>query len=318
MMNFDDATIQLFQLQAATNTVYKQYVKLLGIDPAQVKQPSQIPFLPIEFFKTHRIILEKLSVEAEFTSSGTSNTTTSTHYVHQLSVYEQSFFNAFEYFYGSPENYAILGLLPSYLERSGSSLVYMVEKLIQRSNKEKSVFYLNQFAALLQTLQALEHNQQPYILVGVTYALLDLAQEASNLNLPPLKHAIIMETGGMKGRRKEMVKEEMHAVLKQSFGVSTIHSEYGMTELLSQAYSKGEGIFQSPPSMRVVIRDVNDPFELLPIGRTGALNVIDLSNKYSCSFIATQDLGRILNANADFEVLGRFDNSDMRGCNLMY
>ena len=194
----------------------------------------------------------------------------------------------------------------------------MVEKLIQRSNKEKSGFYLNQFAALLQTLQALEHNQQPYILVGVTYALLDLAQEASNLNLPPLKHAIIMETGGMKGRRKEMVKEEMHAVLKQSFGVSTIHSEYGMTELLSQAYSKGEGIFQSPPSMRVVIRDVNDPFELLPIGRTGALNVIDLSNKYSCSFIATQDLGRILNANADFEVLGRFDNSDMRGCNLMY
>jgi len=314
--SFIRISLEVFNYQAKHNAVYREYIERLHIKPDNVLQLNQIPFLPVEFFKTHKVSTTVNEIEIQFESSGTTSSVQSKHYVHSLNLYEQSFINAFRKFYGAPEEYVFLALLPSYLERSGSSLVYMADKLIGLSKKSDSGFYLHNLNELLKKITELEKAGQKYILLGVTYALLDLAEEAAKLKLPALKHATVMETGGMKGKRKELVKEELHAILKKSFGISTVHSEYGMTELLSQAYSKGDGLFSCPPWMRILIRDTNDPFRFVDQHKTGGINIIDLANIYSCSFIATQDLGKLHSQNI-FEVLGRFDNSDLRGCNLL-
>lgn len=315
---FKQYALEVFRYQASGNDVYKSYLVALKVDPDSIMELDQIPFLPIEFFKTHQIIsgfpVPPLTshVSHLFTSSGTTGTIQSKHFVSDVSIYEKSYRKAFDYFYGPIEEYCLLALLPSYLERQGSSLVYMADDLIKKSKNPQSGFFLHQNNELIVLLKQLEQQKQKTILLGVTYALLDLA-EKQQFNL---KHTIIMETGGMKGKRKEMIREELHAVLSQGFGVNTIHSEYGMTELLSQAYSKGNGNFNCPPWMKVIIRDTNDPFSFLPPEKSGGINVIDLANINSCSFIATQDLGKKFSDNS-FEVLGRFDNSDIRGCNLL-
>ena len=319
---FNALALDIFRFQAKENEVYKQYVNTLKINIDNVSEIKQIPFLPIKFFKTH-VINSKSEIlnskSAVFTSSGTTGSIQSKHYVNDVSIYEKSYLEAFELFYGNIEDYAIFALLPSYLERDGSSLIYMVNDLIVKSKNGHSRFYLNNIDEMVGCLKLREHflskpenANKKNILIGVTYALLDLI-EKQQFNL---KHTIVMETGGMKGKRKEMVREELHDILCKGFGVTEIHSEYGMTELLSQAYSKGNGIFNCPPWMKVMIRDTNDPFSFLPDNKTGGINVIDLANIYSCSFIATQDLGKIIGDNS-FEVLGRFDNSDIRGCNLL-
>ena len=313
---FDLIALDVFYYQAQSNPVYAEYLELLKIKPKTVKKLSDIPFLPISFFKTHEVVCKGKAIEATFLSSGTTGVANSKHHVSSLAIYEDSFTKGFEKFYGKPEEYVFLALLPSYLERTGSSLVYMANKLIKLSGHKESGFYLDNTDELIKKMTELEKVGQKYILLGVTYALLDLAEKAHNEKLPALKHAIVMETGGMKGTRKEMVKEEVHTLLKQAFGLDEIHSEYGMTELLSQSYSTAKGIFSSPPWMRVLIRDTNDPFRLLGENKSGGINIIDLANIYSCSFIATQDLGKLHPGNK-FEVLGRFDNSDLRGCNLM-
>ncbi len=315
---FKQLALKVFKYQATENEIYKQYVNGLNINTDTITELEQIPFLPIEFFKTHRIISNiqhPTSNNQIFTSSGTTGTTQSKHYVSDISVYETSYRKAFEHFYGNIEDYCILALLPSYLEREGSSLIYMVDDLIKKSKHPQSGFYLNNYEDLIVGLKKLKN--QRTILIGVTYALLDLAE------LLPFKGSkgdsnqlIIMETGGMKGKRKEMVREELHAVLCKNFGVKHIHSEYGMTELLSQAYSKRNGVFNCPPWMRILIRDTNDPFTIFPFNKSGGINIIDFANIYSCSFIATLDLGKLIDENS-FEVLGRFDNSDIRGCNLL-
>ncbi len=279
--------------------------------PTSVKKIENIPFLPIQFFKSHRVISKSVSETITFASSGTTGNLTSKHYVSDLKLYENSFLKAFELIYGKPSQYAILALLPSYLERGGSSLVYMAASLIETSDIEHSGFYLNDTKALIEKLILLESINQKTILLGVSYALLDLIEEQNF----KLKNTIIMETGGMKGKRKELVKDELHSILQNGFGVDRIHSEYGMTELLSQAYSKGQGVFHTPPWMKILTRDTEDALSFVK-GKTGGINVIDLANLYSCSFIATQDLGRI-REDGSFEVLGRFDASDIRGCNLM-
>jgi len=309
---FEVLALDAFHFQYQHLAVYRAYCQSLKINPAHVKAVQQIPFLPVEFFKTHRVIADDLSVETIFTSSGTTGMETSKHLVHNLSVYENSFLKGFNHFYGSPSDYCILALLPSYLEREGSSLVYMANRLIQESGHPKSGFYLNNLSELAVTLQQLTNSQKPTLLLGVTYALLDLAEQFP-MQIP---NAIIMETGGMKGHRVELVKEAMHKQLQQAFGVTHIHSEYGMTELLSQGYSKGDGIFQTPPWMKIYIRDTYDPFSYLTAERNGGINVIDLANIYSCCFIETKDLGKT-HTDGTFSVLGRFDNSDIRGCNLM-
>lgn len=318
---FKELALAVFNYQAAQNEVYGQYLSGLSITPSAIKELDQIPFLPVEFFKTHKIVSEE-AVDPEytvFTSSGTMGSVQSKHYVADISIYEKSYLKGFELFYGNIEDYAIFALLPSYLERDGSSLIYMVEDLIARSKNEHSRFYLNDVDEMIgwlmlreSFLSRPENSGKKNILIGVTYALLDLV-EKQKLNL---KNTIIMETGGMKGKRKEMVREELHTVLCEGFGVDLIHSEYGMTELLSQAYSKGNGIFHCPPWMKIMIRDTNDPFSFLQEGKSGGINIIDLANIDSCSFIATQDLGK-KHSDTSFEVLGRFDNSDIRGCNLL-
>ncbi|MGQ0827686.1 MAG: LuxE/PaaK family acyltransferase [Bacteroidota bacterium] len=317
---FKEAALAVFKYQAAQNEVYKNYINTLKIDTAKVTELDLIPFLPIEFFKTHQIITsQKLPTTSYkiFTSSGTTGTKQSKHYVSDISVYESSYRKTFEHFYGNIEDYCILALLPSYMEREGSSLIYMADDLIKRSKHPQSGFYLNNYDELIIVLKQLK--DQKTILLGVTYALLDLAEKfsfpASSL-VPRPSSLIIMETGGMKGKRKEMVREELHGILCKSFKVDKIHSEYSMTELLSQAYSKGDGVFVCPTWMNILIRDSNDPFTFLPSNKTGGINVIDLANINSCSFIATQDLGKLLN-DGSFVVLGRFDNSDIRGCNLL-
>lgn len=310
---FKKIVLDIFRYQATENEVYRQYIKALKINVDNIKQLEQIPFLPIEFFKTHIIITDYRLQIADckiFTSSGTTGSIQSKHYVNDIRIYEKSYRKGFEYFYGNIEEYCILALLPSYLEREGSSLIYMMDDLIKKSKHPESGFYLNNYDELLLKLKQLQG--QKILLLGVTYALLDLV-EKKDLNL---KNTIIMETGGMKGKREELVREELHERLCKGFGVDVIHSEYGMTELLSQAYSKGNGVFTCPPWMKILIRDTNDPFTILPDNKTGGINVIDLANINSCSFIATQDLGRALSDNS-FEVLGRFDNSDIRGCNLL-
>lgn len=310
---FNHLALQVFQYQFKHNTIYQKYILSLKIDANLVQHYSQIPFLPIEFFKTKEVVCSQIEYNTVcFSSSGTTGQITSKHYVNDISVYENSFKKGFELFYGKPSDYCILALLPNYLERTGSSLVYMFDSLIKQSNHSLSGFYLNNLRDLTKTIEVLKQTKQKTILLGVTYALLDLA----DLNVELNDQFIVMETGGMKGRRKEMLKEELHQILKQKLNVSSVHSEYGMTELLSQAYSKQNGLFSCSPWMKVLIRDVNDPFSYVKNNKGGGVNVIDLANLHSCSFIETKDLGKF-NQNFDFEILGRFDNSDIRGCNLM-
>ena len=309
---FNTMAIAVFQYQYKFNPVYRQFCDLIEVQIDSINRFDQIPFLPIEFFKKRQVTCSSGSPEVVFSSSGTTSNRTSRHYVHDVTLYELSFRKAFEQFYGRPSDYCILALLPSYLERTGSSLIYMVNDLIASSKHPDSGFYLSNLPSLADKLRALEERGTKTLLIGVTFALMDL------LEVFPmkLKHTIVMETGGMKGRRKELVREELHSRLRKGFGLKTIHSEYGMTELLSQAYSKGEGIFTTPPWMKVLIRDTEDPLTLQGSGKTGGVNIIDLANFYSCSFIATQDLGR-LHPGGGFEILGRFDHSDIRGCNLL-
>lgn len=309
---FEKLTLKVFRFQYDNNLVYQEFCSLLKKDKTNVKRIEDIPFLPIQFFKSHEIISTTAPIKTTFTSSGTTGMSTSKHRVTDLSFYEESYRLAFKQFYGNIEDYVVLALLPSYLEREGSSLIYMVDDLIQLSNNPESGFYLNNYDELIDKLIRLDSEGQNVILIGVTYALLDLV-EKQKFNL---KNTIIMETGGMKGRRKEIIREELHKILCDGFGVPVIHSEYGMTELLSQAYSLGNGIFECPSWMKILIRDPEDALTLLPEGKTGGVNVIDLANINSCSFIATQDLGK-MTGNNSFEILGRFDNSDIRGCNLM-
>jgi len=310
--SFEALALDIFREQAICNDVFKQYINLLKIDVNAVDRIEKIPFLPISFFKTHQVYTSKDLPEKEFTSSGTTGQETSRHKVASLDLYKKSFLKGFKRVYGDPSNYNILGLLPSYAERKGSSLVYMVDKLISLSKKPHSGFFLYNYDELASTLNLLSKNNQPAILIGVTFALLDFADK-HKLNAPNL---IVMETGGMKGRRKELVRSEVHRIIQNAFGVDNVHSEYGMTELLSQAYSTGKGIFECPPWMRVLVRDPYDPFSLIGQNGSGALNIIDLANIYSCSFIQTDDLGRLVAPNK-FEVLGRMDGSQLRGCNLL-
>jgi len=310
--DFENYAISIFKHQAMHNQVYKQFLSHLKIDINTVKNFIEIPFLPIQFFKSHKILSNTNKIAQIFSSSGTTSNLTSKHYVSDISVYEKSYKKGFENFYGNIKDYTILALLPSYLEREGSSLIYMVNDLIEISDKPKSGFYLDDLSLLKKTLVDLDNKKEKVLLIGVSFALLDLI-EKYNFDL---KNTIIMETGGMKGRRKELIRRELHAKLKNGFGVEKIHSEYGMTELLSQAYSSGDGIFKTPPWMKILIRDSEDALQLLEHQKTGGINIIDLANINSCSFIATQDLGKTY-ANNSFEVLGRFDNSDIRGCNLL-
>lgn len=292
--------------------MYKKYCECLNIDAAAILHFSQIPFLPISFFKSHDVICENLNPQLIFTSSGTSGTATSRHLVADENLYVKSFMNCFTEFYGNVSKYCILALLPSYLERSGSSLIYMTEKLIEQSSHPMSGFFLHDHEELKKRMLILEKQNQPVILLGVTYALLDLFEDWDF----PLTNTIIMETGGMKGKRKEITREELYQFLQNKTSLRAIHAEYGMTELLSQAYSKKDGRFYCPSWMQVFIRDVNDPFSFVENGQTGCINMIDLANLYSCSFIATEDLGRKFD-DGSFEVLGRVDLSDVRGCNLL-
>lgn len=309
---FEDLAFKIFRYQFENNSVYRSFCDLLYKNPSDIKVIEDIPFLPIQFFKTHKIVSSKKFVEQVFTSSGTTGSLTSSHYVTDLDIYKNSFRKGFESFYGNISDYTILALLPSYLERTGSSLIYMVENWIKASQKPKSGFYLNNLSELKETLNELEEKGEKIILIGVSFALLDLV-EAYQFKL---KNTIIMETGGMKGRRQELIRDELHKILKNGFGVKDIHSEYGMTELLSQAYSKSNGIFKCPKWMQILTRDTEDSLTIQKPGKTGGINIIDLANINSCSFIATQDLGKV-NQDNTFEIMGRFDNSDIRGCNLL-
>lgn len=310
--NFRDKALETFQYQANFNPVYQEYLQRITCDIKTVDSLEKIPFLPISFFKTHAIITENQTPKKVFLSSGTTGTERSRHQVADLKLYEESFRKAFEYFFGNIQDYTIFALLPSYVEQKDSSLVYMIRDLIEQTKSKDSGFYLAESKLLIDKILQLDAQGKKTIVFGVTYALLDLIEKQKF----QLKNTLIMETGGMKGRRKELIKSELHAILKKGFGVQTIYSEYGMTELLSQAYSLGGTQFQTPPWMQILIREVEDPFTLLPNEKSGGINIIDLANINSCSFIATQDLGKTF-ANGTFEVLGRFDHSDIRGCNLM-
>ncbi|WP_339919433.1 acyl transferase [uncultured Flavobacterium sp.] len=309
---FEKIALKVFRYQHENNLVYREFCDLMKVEPQKVKTLQQIPFLPIQFFKSHAVVSNTNPVQNTFTSSGTTGMVTSKHMVTDTSIYEESYRKGFSQFYGNIEDYVVLALLPSYLERDGSSLIYMVEDLIHLSNHDDSGFYLHNHDELINKLTTLDQSGQNVILIGVTFALLDLIEKHQF----QLQNTIIMETGGMKGRRKEMIREELHQQLCEGFGVTAIHSEYGMTELLSQAYSLGEGVFECPTWIQILVRDTEDALTYIPQGKTGGINVIDLANINSCSFIATQDLGK-KNPNNSFEVLGRFDNSDIRGCNLM-
>ncbi len=311
-MDFETLALEVFRYQAKNNETYSKYLNHLGIIPGSIYKLDRIPFLPIEFFKTRKIITGKDVPGKIFTSSGTTGAGTSKHYVTDISLYQESFTRTFQYFYGNPEQYCILALLPSYLEREGSSLIYMMDYLIKKSNNPESGFYLDKLDDLAEKIVRLREQNQKILLFGVSFALLNLAEKYK----PDLSGQIVMETGGMKGRREEIIREELHKVLCKAFNTKLIHSEYGMTELLSQAYSKGDRIFHTPPWMKILIRDGYDPFSYVKKGRSGGINVIDLANYNSCSFIETSDLGLLL-PDGGFEVSGRFDSSDIRGCNLM-
>ena len=311
--DFWKTALEIFNYQHNKNAVYQNFITSLGKDGSNVKTPFDIPFLPVEFFRNHKILTGDLPVEITFESSGTTGITTGKHFVNDLSLYEESFLRSFRLFYGDPEEFLIAALLPSYTEREGSSLVYMADKLIRRSRNPLSGFYKANIAELILAIKEAKEENRKILLLGVSFALLDLAEK----NSPDLSGVIVMETGGMKGRRKEITRPELHTILKEKLNVLSIHSEYGMTELLSQAYSKGDGIFYCPPWMKVLIRDPQDALALYSEpGVTGGINIIDLANINSCSFISTSDLGK-LREDGGFEVLGRFDNSDIRGCNLL-
>ena len=304
---FERAALELFRFQAERCAPYREYIGLVGIDPTGVDSIGGIPFLPIELFKTHDIYCGDAAPEIVFTSSSTTGMTPSRHPMAHLSIYEHTFVAAFERFYGDPSQYGIYALLPSYLQRKGSSLVYMADRLIARGNS--GGFYLDDYDKLLGDMAA---DPKPKILLGVSYALWDLAEKYA----PRLHNTIVMETGGMKGYREEIPKKELHRILCDGFGVDRIHSEYGMAELTSQAYSDGDGIFRAPNWMRVIVRDINDPFDILPTGARGGVNIIDLANLYSCAFIQTQDAGQTF-ADGSFRIDGRIDRSEIRGCNLL-
>ena len=309
---FNDIARSLFRYQYKNNKIYNRFASALGLNESKVHHVTQIPFLPVNFFKTHKIVSGEAPEELVFESSGTTGMENSRHYVTDSGLYQESFTKGLQLFYGDLSQYAVFALLPSYLERNNSSLVYMVEKILLQSNRQMGGFYLNELEVLQQQLMEAQRLGLKIILIGVTFALLDMAA-----NFPVhIPDAIIIETGGMKGRRKELTRMELHEQLRNGFGVDKIQSEYGMTELLSQAWSTGEGIFRCPPWMKVMIADTNDPLSYLETGRTGGINIIDFANIHSCSFIATQDLGRVFE-DGSFEVLGCFDNSDIRGCSLL-
>jgi phenylacetate-coenzyme A ligase PaaK-like adenylate-forming protein len=310
--DFKQVALDVFKHQFKNNKVYRSFCDLLYIHPSSVTKVEEIPFLPIQFFKSREILSSTEKVQETFSSSGTTGSITSKHYVTDINLYKESYQKGFAHFYGNIEDYVVLALLPNYLERNGSSLVFMVDDLIQKSKNPESGFYLNNIEELAKKLTELDKKGQKVLLIGVSFALLDLI-ETAQFNL---KNTIIMETGGMKGRRKELVREELHQLLQNGFGVSEIHSEYGMTELLSQGYSNGKGVFKTPPWMKILTRDTEDALTIQQVGKTGGINVIDLANYNSCSFIATQDLGKV-HENGTFEIIGRFDDSDIRGCNLM-
>lgn len=311
--DFLESALEIFNYQYYNNSIYRHFVQSLGKTPSEISTPYEIPFLPVEFFRNHKITTGDFQVEKIFESSGTTGVSTAKHFVYDLSLYEESFLKTFRLFYGNPEQYLITALLPSYMEREGSSLVYMADNLIKRTNNRDSGFYKSNVGDLLMTINKAKAVKQKIVLLGVSFALLDLAENES----PDLSGVIVMETGGMKGRRKELTRSELHSILKEELNVTTIHSEYGMTELLSQAYSGGDGIFYCPPWMKVIIRDPQDPLTLFTEhAKTGGINIIDLANMNSCSFISTGDLGKV-QQDGGFEVLGRFDNSDIRGCNLL-
>lgn len=310
---FEPLALDIFRFQYLVNPVYQSYCDVLKINVNAVSRISGIPFLPVSFFKTHNVTTSVYSItETFFESSGTTGMQASRHQVPDITIYEQSFRQTFEQFYGPVQDYCIIGLLPSYLERQRSSLVYMVNDLIERSGHSKSGFYLYEFERLSDTIAALETAGQKTILFGVTYALLDFAE----IYPMPLRHTVIIETGGMKGRKKELLREEVHGPLKKSFSLNGIQSEYGMTELLSQAYAFENGRFRTPPWMRILIREEDDPFAVSQHAKTGGINIIDLANIWSCAFIATEDVGR-LHQDGSFEVLGRLDNAEIRGCSLL-
>ncbi len=316
--NFNELALDLFRYQHQNNTLYRQYCDALKVEANKIRLVEKIPFLPISFFKSHAVKTTEFETDTIFESSGTTSNVSSKHYIKDISLYRESFMACFEKFYGLPKYKCILGLLPSYLERKNSSLVMMTEALIKESNNELSGFYLDDHEKLHRTIIHNELLKIPTMLIGVTYALLDFAEKYKM----QLRHTIVMETGGMKGRRDEMIRQGVHKQLQDKLGVSLVHSEYGMTELLSQAYSKGDGIFHCPSWMKVLIREEDDPLHVKtgahaiekPV--TGVINIIDLGNIYSCSFIATDDVGR-LHVNESFEVLGRLDSADVRGCSLL-
>ncbi len=307
---FEEIALHLFSYQIINNPIYKNYAKLV-LKNKIPKNIYEIPFLPIDFFKSNEVICKNKNIETIFLSSGTGGER-SKHLVSDIELYKHSFLKSFELFYGDVSQYCILSLLPSYREQGASSLVYMVDELIKESKNKLSGFYLNNYEKLAETINVLEEKNQKTILFGVTYALLDFAEQFPT----KLKSTIIIETGGSKGKRKEYIKEELHNILKQSFCLENIHSEYGMTELLSQSYSKSNGVFKSPPWKKIIIRDPHDPFSIVETNKTGGINIIDLANIYSCPFIATQDLGKTYE-DESFSILGRFDNSDLRGCNQL-
>ncbi|TVR41603.1 MAG: acyl transferase [Bacteroidia bacterium] len=310
--DFFSLALDVFHFQYENNKVYQTFCDTLRVSPADVTKIEEIPFLPVELFRGGHVKAFDDEAAHTFVSSGTTGAEPSVHPVRDVGLYEKSFVNCFRRFYGEPGSWCILALLPSYLERKGSSLVYMAKRLIDLSGHPEGGFYLDDLDGLADKLKKLSRDGQPILLLGVSFALLDLAEQ----HPMPLKNVIVMETGGMKGRRREMIREELHHVLCSAFHQDRIHSEYGMTELLSQAYSQGGGSFACPPWMSILIRDSHDPLTFTGHQRTGGINVIDLANIYSCSFIATGDLGRTY-PDGHFEVLGRFDNSDVRGCNLM-
>ena len=309
---FTKAALEVFKHQFKNNKVYRSFCDLINRHPSDVTKVAQIPFLPIEFFKLREVLSSTEKVEETFTSSGTTGSVTSKHFVTDINFYKQSYLNGFSHFYGNIKEYTVLALLPNYLERNGSSLVFMVDDLIAKSKNSDSGFYLNNLDELAKKIINLDKKGQKILLIGVSFALLDLIEKQQF----KLKNTIIMETGGMKGRRKELIRNELHQLLQDGFGVDEIHSEYGMTELLSQAYSKGNGVYETPPWMKILTRDTEDALTILPTEKAGGINIIDLANYNSCSFIATQDLGKVYQ-NGTFEIIGRFDNSDIRGCNLM-
>lgn len=314
--NFHEVCMQVFAYQYKHNHVYQKYVNAVK-KVADIRHITDIPFLPIQFFKNHKVqctdTMGNIPIpELIFKSSGTTGATTSTHYITNKNIYQTSLYTHFESFFGHPQSFVILALLPSYMEKGNSSLVYMVQQLMEKSNKPENAFFLYNHLELFHTLQKLERKEKKTILIGVTYGLLDFAQAYPM----QLKNTIVIETGGMKGRKEEMIKEEVHLILKKKLGIPSVATEYGMTELLSQAYSIKDGQLNTPHWMKILIREVNDPFHISTVGK-GALNIIDLANINSCSFIATDDIGEVYE-DGSFELLGRLDSSDIRGCSLLY